>query len=145
MDSEPRVAVVRRVMPAPVEVVYGEWLDPEAMSDWMCPRPARCLKVVSQPWVGGKLRIEIEESGVEFFVWGQFKTLDPPRLLRFTWSCSTWDDPDLESMVTVALDPLSGDKTLMTIEHSLLPPELIDEHHLGWGLVAQQLETKLKS
>ena len=38
---EPRVAVVRRVLPAPPDVVFDEWLDPAAMTEWMCPRQAR--------------------------------------------------------------------------------------------------------
>ena len=40
----PRVAVVRRVLPAPPHVVFDEWLDPAGMTEWMCPRPARAVK-----------------------------------------------------------------------------------------------------
>ena len=32
----PRVAVVRRVLPAPPAVVFDEWLDPVGMTEWMC-------------------------------------------------------------------------------------------------------------
>ena len=32
--SGPRVAVVRRVLPAP-DVVFDEWLDPAGMTEWM--------------------------------------------------------------------------------------------------------------
>src|SRR5262249_48034895 len=50
-DSSP-VVVVRRTLPAPPDAVYDEWLDPEALTEWMCPRPARCLAVTLDPRVG---------------------------------------------------------------------------------------------
>jgi uncharacterized protein YndB with AHSA1/START domain len=139
-----RVAVVRRLLPAPPHLVYDEWLDPAALSDWMCPRPARCLKVESQPWVGGNLRIDIEDSGVEFAVVGRYLTLDRPSRLSFTWHCSTWPDPEAVSVVTVSLEPRGETQTYMTIEHTLLPPDLVDQHRRGWAAIVEQLETELR-
>jgi uncharacterized protein YndB with AHSA1/START domain len=141
--SERLVAIVRRVLPAKPHVVYEEWLDPEALSDWMCPRPARCLKVELEPRVGGAIRLHIEDSDVRFYVLGRFKILDPPNRLRFTWSCSTWPDPTVESVVTVSLTPDGDDCTLMTIEHTLLPPDLVDQHLRGWSAIAEQLDAEL--
>jgi uncharacterized protein YndB with AHSA1/START domain len=141
--APPLVAVVRRVLPAPPEAVYDEWVDPDALSDWMCPRPARCLEVNLQPWVGGALRIDIEESGVTFFVAGRFKVLDRPRRVGFTWHCSTWSDGTPESLVTVSFSPHGDGQTLMTIEHTRLPTELVEQHRRGWGTIAGQLDTVL--
>jgi uncharacterized protein YndB with AHSA1/START domain len=141
-EPEPAV-VVRRLLPAPPEVVYGEWLDPEALADWMCPRPARCRSVESDPRVGGRLRIDIEEGGLEFFVTGEYLVLDRPGRLSFTWSCSTWPDPALRTVVTVLLEPRDHRQTLMTIEHSLLPPKLADQHARGWTAIAGQFAEEL--
>ena len=55
-------ARVQRVLPAPPGVVYDEWLDPDALTEWMCPRPARCLRVEMEPWTGGSLRLDIEDG-----------------------------------------------------------------------------------
>jgi uncharacterized protein YndB with AHSA1/START domain len=140
---EPVVVVVRRVLPAPPEVVYDEWLDPDALADWMCPRPARCTSVQSEPWVGGRLRIDIDDSGAMFVVTGRYLALDRPDLLSFTWSCSNWPDPGLESVVTVTLEPAGDDRTLMIIEHTLLPDDLVDQHEHGWTSIAAQLEREL--
>ncbi|MDT5336107.1 MAG: hypothetical protein QOD90_1612, partial [Mycobacterium sp.] len=46
------VARVQRVMPAAPDVVFDEWLDPESLADWMCPRPARCVAIDIEPHVG---------------------------------------------------------------------------------------------
>lgn len=136
-------AVVRRLLPAPAPVVYREWLDPGALADWMCPRPARCRSVQAEPIVGGSLRLEIEEYGTVFFVTGQYLVLDPPNRLSFSWSCSTWADPTVRSVVDVLLEPAPDEQTLMTITHTLLPPGLADQHASGWDAIASQLAAKL--
>jgi uncharacterized protein YndB with AHSA1/START domain len=132
------------MLPARPEEVWQEWIDPAAMADWMCPRPARCLGVELEPVVGGRLRIDIEEAGVRFVVSGEFRELDPPSRLVFTWTCSTWPDPTAISVVTVTLAPRPADATLMTIEHALLPGGLSDQHASGWSTIADQLATTLK-
>ena len=138
-------ALVRRVLPAPPNVVYDEWLDPDAFADWMCPRPARCRGIESDPRIGGRLRIDIEEEGAEFYVTGEYLVLDRPGRLSFTWSCSTWPDPGLRSVVTVALAPREDGQTLMTIRHTLLPPGVADQHERGWAAIAGQLAAKLSA
>jgi len=142
-EAPARVAVVRRLLPASPDVVYDEWLDPDALADWMCPRPARCRSVESEPYPGGRLRIDIEDSGAEFSVSGEYLVLDRPSRLCFSWSCSTWPDPSHKSVVNVLLEPRDNEQTLMTIEHTLLPPELVDQHERGWTLIARQLAEEL--
>ena len=137
--SGSRVAVVRRVLPAPPHVVFDEWLDPEGMTEWMCPRPARAVKIALEPAGGGELRIDIEDRGVSLCVTGRFIELDRPRRLRFSWSCSAWADPSVRSEVTVILEDHGADQTLMTIEHEQLPPEEVSPHQRGWEAIAAQL------
>ena len=103
------VAVVRRTLPAGTSVVHAEWTDAEAVADLMCPHPARCTSVSMEPEVGGALRFEIEEDGVAFAVRGRFLALEPPHLIQFTWSCSTWS------------------------EHRALPLDLVQRHEASTG------------
>jgi uncharacterized protein YndB with AHSA1/START domain len=142
MGDEAPVALVARLMPGPPAMIYDEWLNPDALSDWMCPRPARATNIEIDPTIGGRLRIDIDEGGVQFVVTGRYVELDRPRRLSFTWSCSTWPDPTVESLVTVTLEP-RGDETLMTIRHDLLPPDLIDQHQSGWAHILGQLADEL--
>ena len=142
-DAKRPVASVVRLVPASPAVIYDEWLDPAALSDWMCPLPARATSIDVEPTVGGRLRIEIEENGVCFVVTGRYVELDRPLRLCFTWSCSTWPDPSLKSLVTVTLEPHGDGETLMTIQHTLLPPDLIDQHQSGWSRIAEQLAAEL--
>jgi uncharacterized protein YndB with AHSA1/START domain len=139
-----RVVTVRRVLPAPPDIVYDEWLDPVGMLGWMCPRPARAVKISLEPSVGRPLRIDIEDGGSSLYVTGTFVELDRPRRLRFTWSCSAWADPSAQSLVTVTLEARGADETMMTIEHEQLPPEEMDTHQHGWGTIAVQLGGALR-
>jgi len=138
------VARVQRVLCAPPDVVYTEWLDPEALSAWMCPRPARCLNVELEPRLGGKLRFDIEDNGEEFSVVGKFTVLEQPHRISFTWHCSTWGDPDLESVVTIEFEETGESQTLLTLEHALLPFDLLEQHEHGWIAIAAQLDEVLR-
>jgi uncharacterized protein YndB with AHSA1/START domain len=56
-------------------VVYDEWLDPDAMTDWMCPRPVRATRIELDPRVGGLLRIDMDHDGHELSVTGAYLAL----------------------------------------------------------------------
>jgi uncharacterized protein YndB with AHSA1/START domain len=143
-NGEP-AAVVRRVLPASPDVAYDEWLDADALAEWMCPRPARATKIELDPRIGGHLRIDIDDGGLMFYVTGRYLDLDRPHRLVFTWNCSLWPPSARGSVVTVTLEPHEDKHTLMTIHHALLPPELIGDHQNGWTRIAQQLDDILQA
>jgi uncharacterized protein YndB with AHSA1/START domain len=138
MNDAPIVRV-QRVMPAAPEVVFDQWLDPESLAEWMCPYPVRVVDLTVEPRVGGTVRFDIDDSGIRALITGRFLDIDRPHLLRFTWSESDWPDPTAVSLVNVAFEPLGDDQTLMSIEHSLLPPDTFDEYQDGWTGVCDQL------
>jgi uncharacterized protein YndB with AHSA1/START domain len=146
--TEP-VVRVRRVMPASPGVVFDEWLDPDALTEWMCPRPSRCVAVTVEPWIGGRVRFDVAddaedaEDGRTVLITGQFLDVDRPHRLRFTWSHSGWSDPTRTSIVDVQFAPHGDHETLMSIEHSLLPAEGFDDHDHGWTVTVDQLAAVL--
>lgn len=75
---------MQRVLAAPADVVFDQWLDPDSLADWMCPRPARVGRVEIDPVAGGRYRFDVEDSGVELVISGRYLALERPRLLRFT-------------------------------------------------------------
>ncbi|KWX67138.1 SRPBCC domain-containing protein [Mycobacterium sp. NAZ190054] len=132
------VVRVQRVLAAAPEDVFDEWLDPEALADWMCPRPSRCVAITIEPHVGGRVRFDVDDSGRLVLITGQFLDIDRPNRLRFTWTHSGWADPTATSIVEVAFEPHGDGATLMSIEHSLLPPEAFEDHDQGWSVTADQ-------
>jgi Activator of Hsp90 ATPase homolog 1-like protein len=47
------------------------------------------------------------------------------------------------SIVNVSFEPVGDDETLMSIEHSLLPPEEFENFDDGWTLTFDQLAAVL--
>jgi uncharacterized protein YndB with AHSA1/START domain len=141
--TDPVTVRVQRLMPAVPDVVFDEWLDPEALAEWMCPRPDRCVAVSVDPSVGGRIRLDVAHDGAVVVITGRFLTIDRPRLLRFTWSNSNWADPTVASLVEVTFDAADGGETLMAIEHSLLPAEEFDSFDHGWITTFAQLAAAL--
>jgi uncharacterized protein YndB with AHSA1/START domain len=139
-----QVAVVRQRLPAPPDVVFDEWTDAARLAEWMCPRPARCLRVQADPRIGGTLAFDIEEAGSTFRVSGNYLTLERPHRVAFTWSCSTWPDPTIQTVVTVTIEPDTAGTSIMTIEHALLPPGLMPQHAHGWAVISVQLQSRLR-
>ncbi len=143
--TEAPVARVQRVMPAAPDVVFDEWLDPESLAEWMCPRPSRCVAVTVEPRLGGRLRFDVDNLGTSVLITGQFLAIERPHLLRFTWTNSDWPDPTVVSVVNVAFAPAGDDETLLSIEHSLIPPDRFDDFQNGWVGVCDQLAAFLRS
>jgi uncharacterized protein YndB with AHSA1/START domain len=141
--TETATVRVQRVMPAAPDLVFNQWLDPESLQEWMCPRPVRVIDVTVEPHVGGVVRIDVDDSGTRVLISGQFLTIDRPNLLRFTWANSNWPDPTSESVVNVSFEPVGDDETLMSIEHSLLPPAEFESFDAGWTLTVEQLAAVL--
>jgi uncharacterized protein YndB with AHSA1/START domain len=144
-DPAGRVVVVRQHLSAPPHVVFDQWTDAASLAEWMCPRPARCLNVQADPRIGGILGFDIDEAGIIFRVSGNYLALERPHRVAFTWSCSTWPDPTIQTVVTVTIEPDGDQASLMTIEHELLPPALEQQHAHGWTAISGQLESRLRA
>jgi len=143
--TEPRAAevVVRRVLDATPDVVFDEWVDADALAEWMCPRPARTTAITLDARIGGAFRFDVTDDGTELVITGRYLELERPRRLQFSWSCTAWSDPRIESVVTVTLDGYGNGQTLMTITHVLLPPDQAAGHEGGWARIAMQLADRL--
>lgn len=135
-------AVVQRVLPAPPDVVYDEWLDRDALAEIMCPFPARATKIESEPRLGGRLLIVMVDGDAIIEVTGEYLELDRPRRLKFTWKSD--HHGGFESVVTISLEPHGREQTLMTIDHAL-PQHLIGDHEKGWNQIAERLALRLQA
>ena len=138
-----RSAIVRRVLSAPPDVVYDEWLDPEALAAFICPHPATPGPIACDPRVGGQLSIVMVGVSRVVRITGQYLELERPKRLRFTWNSDLGGGFD--SVVTVTLEPHGEDQTLMTIDHAQLPPAWSPDHERGWSRIAEQLDWKIQA
>lgn len=134
---------VRRSYKASPATIFKAWTDPEQLKSWMAP--ADGFKTVAQAdaQVGGRYRFEMTDpAGAVHVAVGEYRELDPPKRLVFTWS---WEDNDLAngSVVTIELEAVDGGCELL-LRHELLANEASRDHHTeGWNGCLGRLEALL--
>ncbi len=96
--------LMRRYAASPA-LVFRAFAEPQLLEHWLCPDPSASLRVEHLDFrVGGTYRLVFTFPDAVRPVIGEYLVIDPPNLLRFTW---TWEPPDefagLETVVTVSV------------------------------------------
>ena len=132
-----QTVTIRKMLPASCEEVFDAWLDPEGMCQWMCPGPVTSSEVTLEPHVGGHFRIVMNAPHAKFVNTGEFRVLDRPRTLKFTWVSSRMSNE--ETLVTVELHRRGVDCELV-LTHERVPQEhSAPELQGGWGAIVGKL------
>ncbi len=131
---------MHRIIDAPVEAVYAAWTDPEMLRRWLAPGEATVARAIAEVAVGGTFLIEMRgKDGGKWLTSGLYREVVPNRRLVHTWR---WEGSDIESLVTVELEPASAGTTRLTLTHSrFAQAEARDEHERGWTGCLAKLET----
>ena len=135
MSGPGRVEISRR-LPAPVGEVFRWWTEPDRLEQWMSP--VGTVEASVDLRVGGSFRIVMRGEGVVIEHVGEYREIDEPRRLVFTWSSPfTGQEP---SIVTVELEPDGAAGTMVRIVHSALPEAAAESHAGGWGSMFDRLD-----
>lgn len=134
-DGRHRV-VVRRRLPAPREVVFQAWIDPEGIPEWMCPGDSFSAEAVLDVRVGGSYRITMKSKERDHVAVGTYQVVEPPSKLVFTWS-TTENQTDV-TLVTVEFFA-QGDETDLVLTHErFLQGDVAERYKNGWGTIAEK-------
>ena len=107
--------IARRRMPAPREIVYRAWTDPERLRQWLCP--GDLVAAALDVRVGGSFSIAIKSKHKLYEYTGIYQIVDAPAKLVFTW-CSSQNASDV-AVVTIEFIPW-GEETEVIISHERL-------------------------
>jgi uncharacterized protein YndB with AHSA1/START domain len=119
------------------EEVFDAWTNPGVLQRWWAAQPTWDSPGCDVDLrVGGRyvLRMRDDQTGEVHVVGGEYREVDRPRRLVYTWA---WigppgPSPGHVSVVTVEFRP-DGDGTTVELEHSDLPSqEEADRHAMGW-------------
>jgi len=132
-----QTVIVRKMLPASCEEVYDAWLDPEGMSQWMCPGPVTVAEGTLEPRVGGHLRVVMSAPNAQFVNTGQFRVLERPSMLKFTWNSSRMGN--VETLVTVEIFPRGSDCELVLTHERVPQTHSGAELQQGWGHILEKL------
>jgi uncharacterized protein YndB with AHSA1/START domain len=129
---------VQRTFDASPERVFDAWLDAGALAQFMRPGPTMTCDVVNDPKVGGRFFITMMGEGEVHPHGGEYRTIDRPRKLVFTWYSK--GSAMNETVVTVELRPVAGGKTELTLTHVGLSEKQIEPHTGGWSRIVELLD-----
>ena len=131
---------VRREIAATAEELFDAFLDAESLGEFMRPGGDTHSDVTTDPKVGGKFTINMHVNGAVIPHWGEYRELDRPRKLVFTWISKNTNDQ--ESVVTIQFHSVSGSKprTEVVLTQVLLPDHQIKGHIGGWTRIVEILD-----
>ncbi len=122
------------------EYIFEALTDPgQLVSWWGAKGQFQTTHVVSDLRVGGKrIMCGIGLSGEPFTVEGEYREIDRPKLLVFSWLPS-WQADATETMVCFDLEEKDG-VTTVRLTHSGLASESSRASHKGWPQILSLLQ-----
>ena len=102
---------IRRVLPAARSVVFAAFADPAKLAKWWGPEGFTVPSLEFDPYVGTSYRIEMQPpEGDPFYLTGEFREVDPPVRLAFTFVYEDPDPDDADTLVELSFRDL-GEST----------------------------------
>jgi uncharacterized protein YndB with AHSA1/START domain len=124
---------IKRVLPAVPSFVFGAFSAPDELAKWFGPEGFTIPGLDFNPRVGDSYRIEMQPpEGDPFYLAGEFREVDPPARLAYTFA---WEDPDpddVENLVEQSFRDL-GESTEVVLTQGPFKTEARRElHRNGW-------------
>jgi uncharacterized protein YndB with AHSA1/START domain len=138
---------LERTFDAPREAVFAAWTDPEILRRWWAMAPDwDTPEATVDLRVGGRYRLAMRDagSGAVHVVGGEYRSVEPPERLVYTW---TWEDGmspgSVGSVVTVAFREDGGRTTVLLTHTGFVDADALPTHEHGWNGVLDNLEAKV--
>lgn len=107
--------------------------DPPGLAKWWGPHGFTTPRLELDLLVGGSYRIAMQPpEGDLFYLQGEFREIDPPRRLAYTFR---WEDPDpddTETIVTLSLRDHGGSTELTVNQGAFATEPRRALHEQGW-------------
>ena len=135
---------LNRVLPAPRAVLYRALTDPEELAKWWGPRGFTAPSVEFDPRVGNSYRIAMQPpDGDLFHLSGEFREVDPPARIAYTFRYDRPDPDDRETLVTLALQDRGEETEILFTQGEFATEARRTLHEGGWTDSFERLERLL--
>jgi uncharacterized protein YndB with AHSA1/START domain len=132
---------MERVFRAEPSVVFTAFSDPGELTRWWGPKGFTVPSLRFEPRVGRSYRIKMQPpDGDAFYLAGQFREVDPPVRLAYTFE---WEDPvadDVETLVELSFRDLGGATQLSLSQRPFRTEARRALHRDGWTDSLDKLE-----
>jgi uncharacterized protein YndB with AHSA1/START domain len=130
-----------RVLEAAPPAVFAAFSDSSALAKWFGPKGFTLPRLEFQPRVGDSYRIEMQPpEGDPFCLTGEFRHVDPPAGLSYTF---VWEDPDpddVENLVTLSFRDLGAATEVALTQGPFTTEARRALHRDGWTDSFDKLE-----
>src|SRR5262245_52414197 len=123
-----------RVLPAPRGEVWKSLTDAAALARWWGPKGFSVPELEFEPEVGASLRIAMQPpEGERFRLEGEFREVDAPSLLSFTFMWDPPDPEDRETLVTLSVRDRGQRTQVELTQGEFATKERLALHDDGWS------------
>jgi uncharacterized protein YndB with AHSA1/START domain len=134
-----------RTLPAERATVWRAITDPDELTRWWGPKGFTSPGIEFEPRVGGRYRIAMQPpEGEPFQLHGEFREVDAPVLLSFTFLWDPPDPDDRETVATITLEENGGRTELSFTQGEFATEERLELHRGGWSDSLDKLEALLR-
>jgi uncharacterized protein YndB with AHSA1/START domain len=135
---------MERMLPADPEVVFGAFGAAEVLARWWGPQGFTIPSLDFHPRVGRRYRIEMQPpDGESFFLAGEFREVEPPARLVYTFTWERPDPDDVENLVELGFSD-RGESTRVVLVQGPFETEARRElHRGGWTESFDKLQALL--
>ena len=135
---------LERVLPAPRARVFRMHTAPELLSQWWGPMGFSAPSIEAELRVGGRYRIEMQPpAGDHFFLAGEFRRVEPPAHLAYSFVYEEPDPDDRETIVEIALRDVDESTELILDHGTFATVARLELHERGWNETLDRLEALL--
>jgi uncharacterized protein YndB with AHSA1/START domain len=141
--------VLKRVFPdVDPQAVFDAWTKPELVADWYGPEGFTNEIDEMDVCVGGRYRLTMHApDGSRYPLSGEFRTVDPPHRLAFSWK---WESQPAtvgneETLVTVDIRPVKTGVEVTLTHSGFADGGQRDNHRSGWEPAFDKLARTLSA
>jgi uncharacterized protein YndB with AHSA1/START domain len=137
---------IERVLPVRRPQVFAAFADPDMLTQWWGPEGFRIGSLDFRPHPGRAYRIEMQPpEGEAFHLIGEFREVDPPVRIAFTFVWEPANPDDVETLAALEFRDL-GDSTEVSLTQGPFKTEgRWDLHREGWSDSFDKLERLLSA
>ena len=140
-QSDELTLEMKRVVLAAPSVVFGAFSDPDKLAKWWGPEGFTVPSLKFEPRVGGSYRIEMQPpEGDPFYLTGEFREVDPPVRLAFTFVYEDPDPDDVDTLVELSFRDLGESTEVVFTQGPFKTAARRELHQDGWSDSFDKLE-----
>ena len=124
---------MKRVLPATPSVVFRACTEPVELAKWWGPRGFTTPSIEINLRVGGRYRFAMQPpAGVLFHLTGEFREVDPPSRLAYTFVWEPPDPDDQETLVMLSFRDADGSTEVDLTQGVFATKARRAVHEQGW-------------